>query len=270
MFNSHVLEVAIGMTFCYAAISLTTSSIKEAIATTLKWRSKSLLSGIQALLNDKDFTGLAKDIYNHALVNPLSNGQATDVESLSKKPSYIEPDNFAQALIDSLRSAPGNFAQMKLDIEKITDPQIKNLLLNFYIKSDNKIENFHQQVSTWFDDSMDRLSGAYKRKSQWVCFIIAAVIAVSLNIDSLYLFKTLWEHPGDITQLNLQSTATASVVLTELQKLPIGWNGRQLDFYMLVGWLITASTSLFGAPFWFDAMQNLINLRGTGNKPQSQ
>jgi hypothetical protein len=33
------------------------------------------------------------------------------------------------------------------------------------------------------------------------------------------------------------------------------------------GCLITASAALFGAPFWFDLLQRLIQIRGTGTKP---
>ncbi len=33
---------------------------------------------------------------------------------------------------------------------------------------------------------------------------------------------------------------------------------------MIVGRLLTASAALFGAPFWFDLLQNVTNLHGTG------
>jgi hypothetical protein len=32
----------------------------------------------------------------------------------------------------------------------------------------------------------------------------------------------------------------------------------------LAGCLVTAIASLFGAPFWFDTLQRLVQLRGTG------
>ena len=35
----------------------------------------------------------------------------------------------------------------------------------------------------------------------------------------------------------------------------------------LVGWLITAFATLFGAPFWFDALQSVIRLKGAGPSP---
>jgi hypothetical protein len=36
----------------------------------------------------------------------------------------------------------------------------------------------------------------------------------------------------------------------------------------VVGWLLTASTALFGAPFWFDLMQRVVRMRGTGARPE--
>jgi hypothetical protein len=33
---------------------------------------------------------------------------------------------------------------------------------------------------------------------------------------------------------------------------------------MLTGWAITAFAALFGASFWFDALQQIVRLKGTG------
>jgi hypothetical protein len=70
--------------------------------------------------------------------------------------------------------------------------------------------------------------------------------------------------------------------------LPIGWSSGHLfeiigaqgaPTYIwssqtfgqsLVGWLITAFATLFGAPFWFDALQSIIRLKGTGPSPDDK
>ena len=39
---------------------------------------------------------------------------------------------------------------------------------------------------------------------------------------------------------------------------------------MVVGWLITALATLFGAPFWFDALQQFVRLKGAGPSPQEK
>jgi hypothetical protein len=36
-----------------------------------------------------------------------------------------------------------------------------------------------------------------------------------------------------------------------------------------LGWLVTARAGMLGAPFWFDLLQKITNLRGTGPKPAS-
>jgi hypothetical protein len=71
MFNSTVLDVAVGLIFTFLAISLAVSAIVESIASVLKWRSSTLLEAVKELLNDSSFSGLALNIYNHALVGPL-------------------------------------------------------------------------------------------------------------------------------------------------------------------------------------------------------
>jgi hypothetical protein len=70
--------------------------------------------------------------------------------------------------------------------------------------------------------------------------------------------------------------------------LPIGWpsghlfdvsDGQSVPTYIwtsrtfgqsLVGWLITAFATLFGAPFWFDALQSIIRLKGAGPSPDEK
>src|SRR5713226_9653557 len=72
MFSSTVLDVAVGLIFVFFVVSLGASAILEAIAGIVAWRSGSLLKNIKDLLNDQQFTGLAGQLYQHALINPRS------------------------------------------------------------------------------------------------------------------------------------------------------------------------------------------------------
>lgn len=38
---------------------------------------------------------------------------------------------------------------------------------------------------------------------------------------------------------------------------------------ILLGWLVTGVAIAMGAPFWFDLMSKLMNVRNTGTKPAS-
>jgi hypothetical protein len=166
MLNSTVLEVAIGLVFCYAAVALMVSSITEAISSALKLRAKSLLIGVKQLLNDQQFTGLARDVYNHALVSPRDDGKARDQGGLKNMPAYIPSEHFAVALVDSLQSIPGDVAELRNDIARISDPQLRHLLQSMYSRSEGQIGRLQQQLADWFDNGMDRLSGMYKRRTQ--------------------------------------------------------------------------------------------------------
>lgn len=104
MFNSTVLDVAVGLIFTFLAISLAASTVTEAWATVMQWRSKTLMQGIKDLLNDQNFTGLAQAIYKSALVSPRDDGTPKTAKQIlaSKPPSYIDPTSFAQALMHEI------------------------------------------------------------------------------------------------------------------------------------------------------------------------
>jgi hypothetical protein len=275
MLSSTVLEVAIGLVFCFASVALITSSVYEAIASQLNFRSKTLLIGIQKLLNAEKSADqeLILGIYNHALASPLGDGLAKKIEDLKNKPSYIDSAHFASALIDTLQTHSGDFAMLSSDIDGIKNEQLRQLLRSMYDSSAGKVENLQTALATWFDAGMQRVSGAYKRQSQRWCFIIALVLAVIFNIDSFHLFSVLWQHPALITEIS--TPQSSSDALKALHTLPIGWQtntelwASNVDFLIkMTGWIVTASASLFGGPFWFDLLKNLINLRGTGTKPK--
>ena len=279
MFNSTVLEVAIGLIFCYASVALIASSVYEAIASWLNLRSKTLLSGLVVLLNAKSGDGqdLLLRIYNDALAHPTGDGSAKKLEDVKNKPSYISPKSFAFALIHAIQSVSNNADDFSRSINAIKDDQLRELLQKLYLKTSGNLDALQHELALWFDQAMGKVSGVYKKQSQMWCFIIALVLAVGFNIDSVHLFKTLWLHPASIAQLNLPSSNQILVesAYTQLQTLPIGW-GDTFDVSLLfrpsaiMGWLVTASASLFGAPFWFDLLKMLVRLRGTGTKPEGE
>lgn len=122
MFNTPILEVAIGLVFCFASVALITSAIFEAIASWLNLRSGTLLAQIQRLLNANTTEGerLLLQVYNHALVHPLGGGTATDTKALRKNaPSYIDPRHFATALIDTLQTAQDGTRALSAGIREI-------------------------------------------------------------------------------------------------------------------------------------------------------
>ena len=102
MFDSTVLDLATGMIFCFLTASLTTGAVVEAISSMIGWRSKTLLTGVKQLLNDEDMSGLAKQLYSHALINPRGPG---DRAPEMHRPAYIDCELFAHAMMDKIGRA---------------------------------------------------------------------------------------------------------------------------------------------------------------------
>jgi hypothetical protein len=289
MFNSTIFDVVVGLVSVFLAMSLFTSALTEGVSTILNLRARTLLSGIKQLLNDPKFDGLALDLYNHALINPLSNGATNSGSTPSIKPSYIQPQHFALALIDTMQRTAGQAATLEQSIDKITDPQIKATLQTLYQRAEGKIELFREQVAQWFDSAMDRLTGVYKRWTKLISFLIALFVAALFNADPIHLVDTLWQRPPVAAQLaKLDLPTTIDPNHPESEALPnflrqiesagplLGWSGFAHDTrahgaglaLMLLGWLVAAGAALFGAPFWFDVLQRFVQLRGTGRSPR--
>ncbi|WP_206085600.1 hypothetical protein [Massilia polaris] len=273
MFGSTVLEVAIGLTFCYAAVALIVSTVQEAIASLLRLRARTLLEGVKTMLNDPNYSALARALYSHALVNPHDDGTAADERALKFKPSYIEPKLFAIAMLDTIQSLPGDWVQLGRDIDAIGDEQVRRALHSIYQQANGDLARLQAGIAGWFDSAMERVSGAYKRKSLMVSLALSLLLAILFNIDSIHLFRTLWQQPALAAQLTVEALDKGGV--KALTTLPIGWQSfpATVDsaFAMQVaGWLLTASTALFGAPFWFDLLQRTVQIRGTGEKPAQQ
>lgn len=272
MFNSSVLEVAIGLTFCYATLALIVSTLQEALASALHLRAHTLLDGIKTMLNDPHFNGMARALYSHALINPHDDGQLSDQRSLKHKPSYIEPLHFAMALIDSIQRIPGKIDDLGKDINTLRDPQLRRALQGIYLRVNGDYHLFEDGVAAWFDSAMARVSGEYKRRSLLVSVLLSFLLAVLFNIDSIHLFKTLWQHPALAAQITAVPAAADRQTIDLMFALPIGWSSFPPVFdgtflLQVAGWLITSASALFGAPFWFSTLQRVMQMRGTGAKP---
>jgi hypothetical protein len=276
MLGSTVLEVAIGLTFCYGTVALVVSTLQEALAAAFRLRANTLLAGIKSMLNDPRFDGLARAVYAHPLVNPHADGRATGERDLHSKPSYIEPAAFAIALADSLAQAPADFARLAPAIDAIGDPQLRQLLQGLYGRA-RDLQDFQHMLAGWFDTAMERMSGTYKRRQMLISLLLALLIAILFNIDSIHLFRTLWQQPALAAHLHDVPGTLDPAVLAAMMALPIGWTElppapgpamlNPAFALQVAGWLVTASTALFGAPFWFDLMQRIVRMRASGPRP---
>jgi hypothetical protein len=172
---------------------------------------------------------------------------------------------------------------------------VRDAILTAATSAGTDIEKLRANMAQWFDDSMDRLSGVFKRYAQWLSMVVGLTIAVALNADTIAVANSLW-HDGALrgqiasagtavgsnpTADQLKSTMqNLSVIEADLRPFPIGWsdaatrsdlNWSQSTWTIaqkIVGLLVTALALSLGAPFWFDLLSQFVNLRMTGTKPE--
>jgi hypothetical protein len=197
-------------------------------------------------------------------------------------PSYISAKAFAEAVTEML-GADGVLA----DIDKL--PNLRSRLESLVRESQADLIAVKAGLERWFDETMERLEGAYKRWATLSLFIVGFILAGLLNASTLNVAHDLWKDPvtrqavADSASRLVQEGAGAQQLDTiadtadQLQQLelPLGWGReRAADFLSgwhwtveIAGWLLTALLVMLGAPFWFDLLSRLVNLRGTGPKP---
>lgn len=70
-------------------------------------------------------------------------------------------------------------------------PPLAHALQTLISDAGDDIEKVKANVQDWFDGSMDRVAGWYKRRAQFVLLIIGVLVATGLNADTLSVLSTL-------------------------------------------------------------------------------
>jgi hypothetical protein len=301
MFGSQILDIGIGLIFVYLLLGLIFSVLNEWIARIFALRSGNLEDGIRNLLSGKSSEGreLADIFYEHPLVKGLSRQEWFD-KLLGRlgRPSYIPSRTFALALLDILAPAavagPKAFEDVRKAVAELPDSDVKKVLLFHLDESGGKLEMARANVEQWFNDSMDRVSGWYKRRLQLITLTVALVASVWLNADTfaiatgLYRDATLRASVVAAAQETVKqplpggaqpSLTKIEQIQGELQqiRLPMGWaDPSQIPhnpwewICKILGWLFTAFAASLGAPFWFDVLSRFVDLRSDGKRPEKK
>ena len=115
-----------------------------------------------------------------------------------KKPAYLSADSFSDMLIDVLGKNRSTGAPILLkDITAFVNNEINNnpdlkKVLNLYIEQANgDLQRFKLLLENWFDDTMDRVSGWYKKQSYRRSIFIGFLIAMTFNVSTIDIVKKL-------------------------------------------------------------------------------
>ncbi len=297
------LDVFIGLAFFFFVFSVVCSAINEAVATALNMRAKTLEQGIRKFLADP---AIANSFYDNsriqALYKPRLFGWGDKKPSYIEPRIFaltlldtVAPAT-GQASSDLISRASGV-------VNSIGNPTLEKVLRDALDDAGTYRATFQKALERSFNEAMDRVSGWYKRRVQLILFVIALVVVGVLNADSFMLGKRLWQNDAVRTAVVAQASAAmkagqtaacgknqgkgdsavqkAATCVSHVKQLgfPIGWSGLPAIFKgdatakiealgsKTLGLLLTAIAVLLGAPFWFDTLSKLAQLRGAGAAP---
>ena len=294
MFGSAMLEVAIGIVLLYLLLSLICSALNEVIAGAFRLRARNLHDGICSLLSDPGAKGLAAMIFDHPFIRGVMPAGAKG----PPLPSYLHALTFSAALVDVLvpsdpRQPPATVTDLRKAVASITNLEARRVLTTLIDQAEGDLTKVREKIETWFDDSMERVSGWYRRKVHWILLGLGLALSVGLNADTFLIENRLLHdsalrtavvaqaeqvarQPLDTTSAAVARVRSLSTQLDALN-LPLGWSngpgGRfpkdAVDWIVKVAGLLATTIALsMGAPFWFGVLNRFVNVRNGGRPPE--
>jgi len=286
------LDVLVGLFFLYFLLSIVCSSVQEFIAQVLNLRAKTLEDGVRNLIGDQ---AMAERFFRHPRLKALSKPRGW-IGRAGRGPSYIPSRVFAVTLMDTLFPEEHGrdviaLARQAVDDESVP-ARVRTMLRDALDHAGDRRDRFTAAVERSFDEGMDRVSGWYKRRAQYILLAIAVVTVTIVNADTFAVAQRLWKDkalraavaaqaadttatgaqacPGTSADDSPQERAAKCVDEVQQLDLPVGWargsapDGWKGYLAKLGGLLISAFALSLGAPFWFDLLSKIARLRSSG------
>jgi|GEM_PF-2584852 len=274
MFGIEAINVVIGLIFIYLLFSLFVSLINEIISNLFNARGNQLYKSLKDLIGED----AVKNLYNDPRINILIKPGST-ISSL--KTEFTEIKN--EKLPDFI---PGEiFGEV---LENFDNDKIKGKLE----KATVTLKQSRKELSNLYELAITETRATYRKNVRNLTLVIGLVVTVSFNVDSIKVFKELANDPQKAAFITAQAeayiAANDSLVqqndaeimelkedLNELYKtqinslnstLGLGWDSEvdildQVSLLGILGWVITVLALSLGAPFWFDLLKRVINIK---------
>lgn len=222
-------------------------------------------------------------------------------------PMFQKLDNLNGAIHQKIKTLPLQQAanahgegSSVLDLLQNIPDNLLNSLALIAVKTQNTVANMEdqithlgQEIGHWFDNGMERAGGVYKRNAKGVAFLIGLFLAIVANVDTFFVATQLAQDTVLREAIVSQAEKTGSLEEAKEIKgdfnslgleLPIGWGETTLKDQaearaqatwlgwprQMLGWVVSGIAISMGAPFWFDLLGRLVNVRNTGRRNEKK
>jgi hypothetical protein len=265
------LSAILGTALLYLLLCFVAIGINEWISGARGSRGQFLKEGIKRLLPDPP-------IFRRAMRHPLISGMYRDRAMLGNPPSYVNPTNFASAVLDVVWTrarvagcVPASTNRLDgLRLALKTLERDHPLVAAAIASATDRAQTYEEAVAAieaWYSSAMERVAGWYSRFTRRRIFVIALVISATANIDAVHVARTFWRvepaaavAPWPIGYSCLAETADddrpatsgcSRRVLTEVSSAA----GIEDLLGRVLGWLVTAVAVALGAPYLFQLLR---------------
>lgn len=241
MLTSAILQAAMGIGLVYILLALVCSVFNEWIARIARMRPYYLKREVHKLLVGT----LAAEFEKHPLISAMM--------EQGKYPQYLPSSTVALAVIDlGYTFKPGHGGLPgSTHVKRGWSATEREFLESLRLHATN-VSALQGRIEKWFDLGMEQTTGRYKRATQLIIAGAAAVLVGAANVDTIAIAgKLYWAAANN-----------------RASELIIGWKEAP-DSWLLksAGLVLTWAAASLGAPFWFDMLNKLVNLRQTGLPP---
>lgn len=291
-----MLQVVIGIIFVLLLLSLLATTVMELLASIFSLRGKNLEKALKNMLASTDLDErILQQFKDNALYKQLSSRTGKRTYS---PPSYMGSESFQSILFEVILGGKNvTIGNIKERLSEIENEDLQKVLSQLMREAEDHLDTFKGKVQGWYDNIMDRASGWYKKSTQKILIVLGLIIAVVFNADTISIYEHLESSPESLERLvslaetfveeregqsltatdvefneaytNLKSLINKEI--NQIQSLGLGWNKVNLTeidqrgwVIKVLGWIVTALAISLGAPFWFDLLRKVVNIRNAG------
>jgi hypothetical protein len=130
-----------------------------------------------------------------AKVKKAASSVNTPLEGKPDTPGGPSGKSDADPVLNQLRNGVAALSVISPELNQT----LSALLLNieqYTTEKERQIANARENLESWFNSSMDRVSGVFKRYNQALALILGIIFSLFLNVDSISIAQYLWREPA--------------------------------------------------------------------------
>lgn len=244
--------------------------------------------------------------FSSAMIGMIRNGSTDPVtiqtirERLNSEDSLIKGDARI-ALLNILDNAQDDYDKFIKGVENFYDDYMDRVSGWFKLKYQKvmfmislvvtlilNVDTMHIATTLWKDQGKlavmaDQVSEEVKNmelSSDRKTITYNKPDGTNITLNVVHSFDTTAISPDSAMAILKQEKQHVEAIVGTLTStgIPMGWESKEAIFNVfrweprlavrIFGWLVTALAVFMGAPTWFDILNKLVNLRGTGKKPK--